>query len=190
MEKRWLSSVPGESAERFWCADSTKVTHAEVGRDGALPLSYSQQRLWFLAQLDEDSTNYNIPLGWRLQGRLDRVAWRRSLDRLFARHEALRCTFVAGEDDPQVQILSGDRGLPVVEHDLRDRPEAQAALLDLCQEEARTPFDLAREPLIRGRLIRLADEEHVFLLTQHHIVSDGWSLGGAGARAQQPLPRV
>nr|MBO1965681.1 hypothetical protein [Sinorhizobium medicae] len=116
-----------------------------VGRDGALPLSYSQQRLWFLAQLDEDSTNYNIPLGWRLQGRLDRVAWRRSLDRLFARHEALRCTFVAGEDDPQVQILSGDRGLPVVEHDLRDRPEAQAALLDLCQEEARTPFDLARE---------------------------------------------
>ncbi len=148
-----------------------------VGRDGALPLSYSQQRLWFLAQLDEDSTNYNIPLGWRLQGRLDRVAWRRSLDRLFARHEALRCTFVAGEDDPQVQILSGDRGLPVVEHDLRDRPDAQAALLDLCQEEARTPFDLAREPLIRGRLIRLADEEHVFLLTQHHIVSDGWSLG-------------
>ncbi|MGR9404813.1 non-ribosomal peptide synthase/polyketide synthase (plasmid) [Rhizobium leguminosarum] len=148
-----------------------------VGRDGALPLSYSQQRLWFLSQLDEDSTNYNIPLGWRLQGRLERVAWRRSLDRLFARHEALRCTFVAGEDDPQVQILSGDRGLPVVEHDLRDRPDAQAALLDLCQEEARTPFDLAREPLIRGRLIRLADEEYVFLLTQHHIVSDGWSMG-------------
>ncbi len=148
-----------------------------VGRDGALPLSYSQQRLWFLSQLDEDSTNYNIPLGWRLQGRLDRVAWRRSLDRLFARHEALRCTFVAGEDDPQVQILSGDRGLPVVEHDLRARPDAQAALLDLCQEEACTPFDLAREPLIRGQLIRLADEEHVFLLTQHHIVSDGWSMG-------------
>ncbi|WP_425526338.1 amino acid adenylation domain-containing protein [Rhizobium leguminosarum] len=149
----------------------------KISRDGALPLSYSQQRLWFLSQLDEDSTNYNIPLGWRLQGRLDRVAWRRSLDRLFARHEALRSTFVAGEDDPQVQILSGDRGLPVVEHDLRDRPDAQAALLDLCQEEARTPFDLAREPLIRGRLIRLADEEHVFLLTQHHIVSDGWSMG-------------
>ncbi|WP_245490037.1 non-ribosomal peptide synthetase, partial [Rhizobium ruizarguesonis] len=149
----------------------------KISRDGALPLSYSQQRLWFLSQLDEDSANYNIPLGWRLQGRLDRVAWRRSLDRLFARHEALRCTFVAGEDEPQVQILSGDRGLPLVEHDLRDRPDAQAALLDLCQEEARTPFDLAREPLIRGRLIRLADEEHVFLLTQHHIVSDGWSMG-------------
>ncbi|MHC2458595.1 amino acid adenylation domain-containing protein [Rhizobium leguminosarum] len=149
----------------------------KISRDGALPLSYSQQRLWFLSQLDEDSTNYNIPLGWRLQGRLDRVAWRRSLDRLFARHEALRCTFVAGEDEPQVQILSGDRGLPLVEHDLRDRPDAQAALLDLCQKEARTPFDLAREPLIRGRLIRLADEEHVFLLTQHHIVSDGWSMG-------------
>ncbi|MFD2345911.1 amino acid adenylation domain-containing protein [Sinorhizobium terangae] len=148
-----------------------------VGRDGALPLSYAQQRLWFLSQLDEDSTNYNIPLGWRLRGRLDHAAWRRSLDRLFARHEALRSTFVAGEDDPQVAILSGDMGLPVVEDDLRGEPDAEVVLSALCEEEARTPFDLARGPLIRGRLIRLADDDHVFLLTQHHIVSDGWSMG-------------
>ncbi|MFH0301458.1 condensation domain-containing protein, partial [Bradyrhizobium sp. 31Argb] len=62
-------------------------------------------------------------------------------------------------------------------HDLRGRLDADAALSQLCQQEARTPFDLARGPLIRGRLIRLSDEAHVFLLTQHHIVSDGWSLG-------------
>ncbi|OWK25836.1 hypothetical protein AJ87_00570 [Rhizobium yanglingense] len=69
-----------------------------------------------------------------------------------ARHEALRCTFVAGEDDPHVQILSGDTGLPVVEDDLRGEPDAEVLLSALCHEEARTPFDLARGPLIRGRL--------------------------------------
>ncbi|MET3524896.1 condensation domain-containing protein, partial [Mesorhizobium abyssinicae] len=69
-----------------------------------------------------------------------------------------------------------DAGLPLVEHDLSGRPDAETALLALCREEADTPFDLSRGPLIRARLIRLSDEEHVFLLTQHHIVSDGWSM--------------
>ncbi|WP_457811528.1 amino acid adenylation domain-containing protein [Sinorhizobium meliloti] len=150
---------------------------AAVSRHEPLVLSFAQQRLWFLAQLDEGSTNYHIPLTLRLRGGLDRTAWQRSLDRLFARHEALRSVFVAPEGKPRVEVLPPDAGLPVLEHDLRDRPDAQAALLDLCQEEARTPFDLARGPLIRGRLIRMSDAEHVFLLTQHHIVSDGWSLG-------------
>ncbi|NUY36201.1 hypothetical protein F0160_39030, partial [Paraburkholderia sp. JPY303] len=68
-------------------------------------------------------------------------------------------------------------GLPVLEHDLRERPDAAAALVALCAEEACMPFDLARGPLVRGRLIRLSEQEHVFLLTQHHIVSDGWSVG-------------
>ncbi|TIP83642.1 MAG: non-ribosomal peptide synthetase, partial [Mesorhizobium sp.] len=150
---------------------------AAVSRDEPLVLSFAQQRLWFLAQLDEGSTNYHIPLALRLRGELDRSAWQRSLDRLFARHEALRGVFVAPEGKPWVEVLPPDAGLPMVEHDLRDRPDAEAALLDLCHEEARTPFDLARGPLIRGRLIRMPDEEHVFLLTQHHIVSDGWSMG-------------
>ncbi|WP_292628142.1 condensation domain-containing protein, partial [Mesorhizobium sp.] len=148
-----------------------------MSRDEPLALSFAQQRLWFLAQLDEGSTNYHIPLALRLRGVLDRSAWQRSLDRLFARHEALRSVFVASEGKPWVEVLPADAGLPVLEHDLRDRPDAQAALSDLCHEEARTPFDLSRGPLIRARLIRLADEEHVFLLAQHHIVSDGWSMG-------------
>ncbi|KAA9382688.1 amino acid adenylation domain-containing protein [Neorhizobium galegae] len=172
---------------------------AAVSRHEPLVLSFAQQRLWFLAQLDEGSTNYHIPLTLRLRGGLDRTAWQRSLDRLFARHEALRSVFVAPEGKPRVEVLPPDAGLPVLEHDLRGRPDAQAALLDLCHEEARTPFDLARGPLIRGRLIRLADAEHVFLLTQHHIVSDGWSLGvlvrelsqlyqAFGAGRDDPLP--
>ncbi|MDL2410967.1 condensation domain-containing protein, partial [Rhizobium calliandrae] len=139
--------------------------------------SFAQQRLWFLAQLDEASTNYHIPLVLRLSGVLERSAWQRSLDRLFARHEALRSIFVAPQGKPRVEVLPPDAGLPVLEHDLKGRADAQAALLDLCQEEARTPFDLSRGPLIRGRLIDMSDEEHVFLLTQHHIVSDGWSMG-------------
>ncbi|UFS85128.1 condensation domain-containing protein (plasmid) [Rhizobium sp. T136] len=148
-----------------------------VSRDEPLALSFAQQRLWFLAQLDEGSTNYHIPLALRLRGVLDRVAWQRSLDRLFARHEALRSVFVAPQGQPRVEVLPADAGLPLVEHDLSGRADAKVALSDLCREEARTPFDLSRGPLIRGRLIRLADEEHVFLLTQHHIVSDGWSMG-------------
>ncbi|MCA6113143.1 amino acid adenylation domain-containing protein, partial [Bradyrhizobium sp. CNPSo 4026] len=150
---------------------------AAVSRHEPLVLSFAQQRLWFLAQLDEGSTNYHIPLASRLRGALDRSAWQRSLDRLFARHEALRSIFVAPEGKPRVEVLPADAGLPVLEHDLRGRPDAEAALLELCHEEAGTPFDLARGPLIRGRLIRMSDEEHVFLLTQHHIISDGWSLG-------------
>ncbi|MER8931328.1 condensation domain-containing protein, partial [Mesorhizobium sp. M0859] len=148
-----------------------------VSRDEPLALSFAQQRLWFLAQLDEGSTNYHIPLALRLRGVLDRVAWQRSLDRLFARHEALRSVFVAPEGQPRVEVLPADAGLPLVEHDLSGRPDAKAALSDLCREEAHTPFDLSRGPLMRARLIRLADEEHVFLLTQQHIVSDGWSMG-------------
>ncbi|MDF0499072.1 amino acid adenylation domain-containing protein, partial [Bradyrhizobium yuanmingense] len=150
---------------------------AAVSRHEPLVLSFAQQRLWFLAQLDEGSTHYHIPLALRLRGVLDRSAWQRSLDRLFARHEALRSVFVAPQGNPRVEILPPDAGLPVLEHDLRQRPDAEAALLDLCHEEERTPFDLARGPLIRGRLVWMSDEEHVFLLTQHHIVSDGWSMG-------------
>ncbi|MGF6482694.1 amino acid adenylation domain-containing protein [Paraburkholderia sp. JPY419] len=148
-----------------------------VSRQAPLELSFAQQRLWFLAQLDKDSARYHVPLGWRLQGRLDRAAWRRSLDQLYARHEALRSVFVDAEEGPRVEILPPGTGLPVLEHDLRERPDAAAALVALCAEEACTPFDLARGPLVRGRLIRLSEEEHVFLLTQHHIVSDGWSVG-------------
>ncbi|WP_439740577.1 amino acid adenylation domain-containing protein [Bradyrhizobium japonicum] len=149
----------------------------KVGRETALAPSFAQQRLWFLAQLDQGGTQYHVPLAWRLKGGLDRSAWQRSLDRVLARHEALRSVFVTSDGKLRVELLPEEAGLPVVEHDLRDRLDADAALSQLCQQEGRTPFDLARGPLIRGRLIRLSDETHVFLLTQHHIVSDGWSLG-------------
>src|SRR5262249_8133976 len=100
--------------------------------------------------------------------------WRRSLDSLVARHEALRSVFVSVDGQPEVQLLPETRGFALVEEDLEGEAER---LQELCREEAQAPFDLARGPLIRGRLIRLGPDEHVFLLTQHHIVSDGWSMG-------------
>lgn len=102
-----------------------------VSRNEPLVPSFAQQRIWFLPQLDEGSTNYHIPLALRLRGVLDRSAWQRSLDRLFARHEALRSVFVASEGKPRVEVLPPEAGLPVLEHDLRDRPDAEAALLNV-----------------------------------------------------------
>ncbi|MDP8647586.1 amino acid adenylation domain-containing protein, partial [Serratia marcescens] len=144
-----------------------------VARDGELPLSFAQQRLWFLTQLEGMSETYHIPLALRLHGRLDRQALQHSLDALYARHESLRSRFITREARPQVQILPAN-GLPLAFHDLRRHP-AQADTL--CRQAATQPFDLTQGPLVRAALIRLADEEHLFLLTCHHIVSDGWSTG-------------
>jgi len=149
-----------------------------VDRAGALPLSFAQQRLWFLAQLDASiSVTYHIPMAMHLHGPLDIPVWQRSLDTLWARHEALRTVFVSTEGQPRIELLSPTLGLPLRQHDLQDASDPHASLRHLCEEEVGAPFDLARGPLIRARLVRLAEHEHVFMLTQHHIVSDGWSIG-------------
>ncbi|WP_338927196.1 amino acid adenylation domain-containing protein (plasmid) [Mycetohabitans endofungorum] len=148
-----------------------------ASREGNLPLSFAQQRLWFLAQLKGVSSTYHIPLALCVRGSLDHVAWQQALDALFARHEALRSTFVSVEGQPQVQLLPADMGVPLHWHDLRGVPDADAQLARLSREAAHAPFDLARGPLLRACGMQLADDEHVVVLTQHHIVSDGWSLG-------------
>ncbi|OCK60431.1 non-ribosomal peptide synthetase [Bradyrhizobium sp. LMTR 3] len=148
-----------------------------VPRGGPLELSFAQQRLWLLAQLDGANANYHIRGALQLSGDLDVDAWRRSLDRLFARHEALRSVFRVVDGKPFVELLPADEHLPVLEHDLRQHLDAEQELARLCREEADTPFDLAARPLIRGRLIRTAEKKCLFLLTQHHVISDGWSMG-------------
>ncbi|MEN0570875.1 amino acid adenylation domain-containing protein [Serratia nevei] len=145
-------------------------------RGAALPLSFAQQRLWFLTQLEGLSETYHIPLALSLRGELDLPAWRQSLDALYARHEALRSRFVTVEGQPQAHILPAD-ALPLTVHDLRGRQDAQSQARQLAQRLTEAPFDLTQGPLVRAALIRLADEEHLFLLTCHHIVSDGWSTG-------------
>ncbi|MBV8100096.1 MAG: amino acid adenylation domain-containing protein, partial [Verrucomicrobia bacterium] len=144
----------------------------------AFPLSYAQQRLWFLTQLEGAASNaYNITSKIRLQGRLDLAAWRQSLDRLVSRHESLRTRFVCSEGEPHVELLAPDSGFQLLEDDLRYDAAPEKRLQELSDDEAHTAFDLEAGPLIRGRLIRLADQDCYFLLTQHHIISDGWSLG-------------
>jgi len=147
-----------------------------TSREGALPLSFAQQRLWFLAQLDGVSTAYHLPAALHLQGALDVPALHRALDTLLARHEALRTVFVAVDGQPQVQ-LQAIQPFTLIEQYLQGHADPARMLAQLSREEARAPFDLAHGPLIRGRLIRLAPTEHMLLLTLHHIVSDGWSRG-------------
>nr|WP_240492598.1 non-ribosomal peptide synthetase [Photorhabdus namnaonensis] len=147
-----------------------------LSREGKLPLSFAQQRLWFLAQFEGVSETYHIPVALRLRGRLDIAAWQQALNTLFARHEALRSIFVAVDGQPQVELLPAESGLLMKKYDLRDTPDRDAQLAFLSTQEAEAPFDLACGPLIRASLIQLADDDHVFLLTLHHIVFDGWSV--------------
>jgi amino acid adenylation domain-containing protein len=142
------------------------------------PLSYSQERLWFLDRLEPDSPLYNVPMALRLTGRLDPATLERSLAEVVRRHGALRTTFEEEAGEPvQVVAPAMDFRLPVV--DLRGLPieprEAEAGRLAV--EEARRPFDLRRGPLLRARLLRLETGAWTLLLNLHHVVSDGWSMG-------------
>ncbi|MDU6568845.1 MAG: condensation domain-containing protein, partial [Enterococcus faecalis] len=132
---------------------------------------------WLVSQLDGVSTNYHLDVVLRLQGELDLAAWRRSLDRLLGRHEALRTIFIAEHGEPQVQLLPPDTVVPLSWHDLRARPDREQRFRELLEECRGEPFDLACGPLIRSHLIRLDDDVHAALLSLHHIVSDGWSMG-------------
>ncbi|HEX7317735.1 MAG TPA: amino acid adenylation domain-containing protein [Pyrinomonadaceae bacterium] len=147
-------------------------------RDGELPLSFTQQRLWFLDQLEPGSAFYNIAAAARLVGELDASALAESLREVARRHEALRTRFVTSGGSP-VQVIDPSPNLPLPVLDLSRLPEGQreAEFEGLAREEARRPFDLARGPLLRTSLVRLGEREHVLLVTMHHIVSDGWSVG-------------
>jgi amino acid adenylation domain-containing protein len=149
-----------------------------VPRTGSLPLSFSQQRLWFLYQLEPSTSAYNIPTAVRLTGALDIEALRRTLEELVRRHEILR-TYYGMADGKPAQFVGPPPELEIELLDLSDlaASERESRMLDLASEEAGKPFDLTRPPLLRASLVRLGPEEHVLLLNVHHIVSDGWSQG-------------
>ena len=151
---------------------------APVSRQSDLPLSFAQQRLWFLDQLEPGSALYNVPTGVRLNGNLNVAALEQSLNQVVQRHEALRTTFAA-VDGRLVQVIAPNLVLALPVTDLRDKPENErdAEARRRAWEEARKPFDLARGPLVRAQLIQLDDTDYLLLLTMHHIISDGWSRG-------------
>jgi amino acid adenylation domain-containing protein len=145
---------------------------------GSFAASFAQQRLWFLDRLRPGEATYNIPFARRLSGRLDREALQRSLNAIIQRHEVLRARFVFEQGGVTARI-SDEASLDLEETDLRSLPDADSEghARALIEAEAVRPFDLSTGPLVRARLIRLCDDDHVVLLNMHHIVSDGWSLG-------------
>ncbi|HEX3552246.1 MAG TPA: amino acid adenylation domain-containing protein, partial [Thermoanaerobaculia bacterium] len=148
-----------------------------VPREGDLPLSFAQERLWFLDQLQPGSSAYNMPIPLRLSGALDIASLGRVLSEIVRRHEVLRTRFVRSGGSPaQVIDLAESVALPMV--DLQDLPSelGQVEAVRLAAEEAERSFDLARGPLLRALLMRLESEAHVIVFNQHHVVSDGWSL--------------
>jgi len=141
-------------------------------------LSYAQRRMWFLWQLDPQGAAYNLPMAVRLHGPLDLAALQQAFDALVARHETLRTRFVADGDDVRQQVDAVAAPLQLRQDALAslDETARQAAIERIAEAEALAPFDLASGPLLRVRLLQLAAQEHVLLLTLHHIVADGWSM--------------
>jgi amino acid adenylation domain-containing protein/non-ribosomal peptide synthase protein (TIGR01720 family) len=148
-----------------------------VSRAAELPLSFAQQRLWFLDQLEPGSAFYNVPLALRLTGELNVSALESSLNEVIRRHEILRTNFVAVAGRPS-QVIAPERTLKLTLEELSQPAEASAwaAARRRIKEEAERPFDLAQGPLMRCGLLRLGRREHLLLLTMHHIITDGWSL--------------
>jgi amino acid adenylation domain-containing protein len=146
-----------------------------ANRDGDLPLSFAQQRLWFFEQLEPGNLFYHLPNAIRLTGMLDAGALEHSLREIFRRHEILRTTF-ARRDGRPVQVVAPFREFTLPVQDLTNVPDPKYAAHELAAQEAHEPLDLERGPLVRVRLLRLGAEEHVLLLTMHHIISDGWSM--------------
>ncbi|KER88889.1 hypothetical protein GW16_00020, partial [Xanthomonas arboricola pv. celebensis] len=163
-------------------ADGPAEAAVITRRDQQVPLSLTpaQKRLWFLDQLDKvASTAYHMPARLMMTGPLDHAALRRSLDTLVARHEVLRTRFIRGGDAPVPVVAPAATGFVLSEHTIPagNAHVRDSAIAEWSRREALAPFDLAGGPLIRGCLLQLRADQHLLLVTQHHIISDGWSVG-------------
>jgi len=149
-----------------------------VPREQELPLSFAQQRLWFLDQLEPNSTFYNIPAGLRLSGQLNIQALEKSINELVKRHESLRTTFKSVRGKP-FQVIAPELSIKMTVEDLSQLTptEQEHKIQNLAMAEAEQPFNLSEGPLFRVKLYQVAETEHVILFNMHHIISDGWSVG-------------
>jgi alpha-ketoglutarate-dependent taurine dioxygenase/acyl carrier protein len=174
-------------------AGGTLTAIERVDRSGKLPLSFAQQRLWFIDKLSSGNTVYNIQVAVRLRGRLDYGALESALNEIIRRHEVLRTRFAVSDGLP-VQVIAPEFSLSLPCEQGRTIEEVYA-------EEARHSFDLEKLPLVRFRLLKSSETEHALLLTMHHIISDGWSLGVItqelaavyqtfAAKQESPLPEL
>ncbi|WP_044596180.1 non-ribosomal peptide synthetase [Burkholderia pseudomallei] len=149
----------------------------KAARGEPVPMSFAQQRLWFLARMGGLGDAYHMPIAVRLRGALDVDALQRALSRIVSRHDALRTTFALEGEQPVQRVHADDgAGLRLRIDDLRGCADAGARRARILAGQASEPFDLARGPLVRGALVREADDVHTLCVTIHHIVSDGWSI--------------
>ena len=150
----------------------------KTDRDTDLPLSYSQQRLWILDQMEGGSAQYNMPGALKLLGDLDYDVLNRAIESIVQRHESLRTVFAVGENGAPVQKVVNDFSLtvPVFDYSHLIEEEKQQAITNSLSEDVTTPFDLSRDLMLRAKLIKVAEQEHILLFTMHHIASDGWSM--------------
>src|SRR6476660_7782063 len=176
-----LSVEKRQLLERYLKTAGLNLTRAVIlpqPRDtNRFPLSFAQQRLWFLDQLEPNTAVYNIPDSHFFDGPIDLDALERSLSELIRRHEVLRTTFQSINGEP-MQVIAESQPQQLEVTDLSTLPESEreAEAQRMADEEAQQPFDLMRGPLFRFRLLRLAEDKHILLLNMHHIISDGWSL--------------
>ncbi|HET6315092.1 MAG TPA: amino acid adenylation domain-containing protein, partial [Chloroflexota bacterium] len=177
---RTLFEAPsvGQLSERVREGARKRALLQPQARPALLPLSYAQQRLWFLDRLEGTSAEYNVPQALRLKGPLDIEALERTINTIVARHESLRTCFAEIDGEP-MQVIAPTLRVLVPVDDLRGLSAAAQAetLRAALRRDGREPFDLKRGPVLRLRLLKLGEHEHVLLRTMHHIVSDGWSQG-------------
>ncbi|HYC91742.1 MAG TPA: amino acid adenylation domain-containing protein [Thermoanaerobaculia bacterium] len=178
MPTRVLFEEPTVAGVAAWLdaharAGAASAPIARVARTDNMPLSFAQERLWFIDRMLPGSAMYNVPLAYRLRGELDRAALEASLNEIVRRHESLRTSFPPTDDgQPRQRIHDFEpRALELIEVDSEQTAER------LAQEDADSSFDLFHGPLFRTKLLRLGEQDHVLVMTFHHIVADGWSLG-------------
>ncbi|MGH7852228.1 MAG: condensation domain-containing protein, partial [Candidatus Binatia bacterium] len=168
-----LARLLNEEGIALPAARATRVQE----RAGFPPLSFSQERLRFLDQLDPGNAAYNIARALRLKGVLDRQALARGIDEIVRRHEILRTVFPCADDRPIQQVLAQVKiDLPLVDLSTLPQPQRRVEASRVLSEETAGRFDLQRAPLIKARLIRIGKAEHVLLLVAHQMVCDGWSM--------------
>ncbi|MEU6736828.1 amino acid adenylation domain-containing protein [Streptomyces physcomitrii] len=165
--------TPALLAERLRDAAAARPALRRAVRPDPLPLSYAQQRLWFLHRMNPEDASYHLPVVIRLDGALDRAALRGALADVVERHESLRTVFRDGSEGP-VQIVLGAGDAAV---ELPETATAEHGLATALRAAAAEPFDLSRQPPLRARLFTLDAHRHALLVTVHHIAADGWSMG-------------
>ncbi|MGV2831536.1 amino acid adenylation domain-containing protein, partial [Myxosarcina sp. GI1(2024)] len=178
-ERPTIAGLAQEIEQAIKSDSGIKVTKIEpISRTEKLPLSFAQQRLWFLAQLEPDSPFYNRPAAVRLQGQLNLNALEQSFNRIVARHETLRTSFQTTEGEARAVIDSVETfTIPLIDLSSLAASEKPTQIQQQIETEARHPFDISSERLIRIKFLRLEAQEHIVLLSMHHIISDGWSIG-------------